>query len=123
VRSPLDYFDKSSTAPTPLPLKVGVIAYGWVLAAPLLRTLAHPPPGAWPSFLVGALTLATLVAIWNLRRWGVLGFVVVSLATMVLSVAMGTAPAGLSWRLHALVLGLRLLVLVPALWAWPRMTW
>lgn len=113
-------FKKETEIKTPLLLKVVVVIQIWFLLGSFIQIITKVPAG---SSMIGSLIFlilqaATLKAIWNLRRWGVVMFIVLALISLLFGI----------YSLHVSSIVIRALIIfrgitiIPALLYWRRMT-
>jgi hypothetical protein len=103
---------------TPLFLKIGVIINVWFVLSPLITILRGGKLDLF-STLMGVVQIIVLIAVWNLRKWAVIAIVLLSVIGFVVTYL---AFGQLSGRVIGLILFLRAIVIVPALFYWKRMT-
>jgi len=112
---------KRTPMPTPWPVKAAVVLGAWFLLGGVRQMSLWPAVAAVETIASVLLQVASLLALWNMRRWAVLAQVVfLAYGILILRVLSG------NWPGSTVLVGIsvmRLLVAVPGFIYWRRMRW
>ena len=109
------FIDKKSKAKTPILIKIVVIIQIWFLLNGLTKGAGFL---TWVSLITSSLQVVALIAIWNLRKWGIIAFTVIA----VLGFIMALPSADISVKIIFAIVLFRGIVIIPALIYWKLMT-
>lgn len=121
VKKLLNFLGKSIQEPTPLLIKIVVFFPGCMFVPQLVRELKKFPAVDFLPVIFGIVQVILLIAIWNLKRWAVIAYVVVSaipILTWLSYIGPDVGTLGL-----VIAVAFRLGVIVPAFVYWRRMSW
>jgi hypothetical protein len=113
-------FERRSGFKTPLLVKIGVIAGIWIFASGLTKLVFNPDWLSLVSAIMIVVQICALIAVWNLRKWGVYTSGIFAALGILNMYAFAVVPISTKVLIAALIF--RLLPLIPAVFYWNRFT-
>ncbi len=114
----LGFLEKTITSKTPTSIKVIVIIQLWFFVGPVISKVTQGMYPVGPDLVVLILFVLGLIAIWNLRRWGLLAVASLTVVWFFSVWLAGARPFVLGTGL-----AMRIALLVPVIRHWKLMTW
>lgn len=113
----MNILKKKNDIKTPLILKIAIILQIFILLGPSSKVISADSAIDLVSVIAAVLQIVTLIAIWNMRKWGIIAFVVIAILGVAVSFPeYGFRPIALI--AYAVIRGT---VIIPALIFWNKM--
>jgi hypothetical protein len=113
----MDILKKKNDIKTPLILKLSIIFQLLFLIGPISKIISANNAIDFASIIAAILQIVSLIAIWNMRKWGLVAFVIIS----ILGVAISFPEFGFRPKALIVFTVIRGTVIIPALIFWNKM--
>jgi hypothetical protein len=115
---PCTFLSRQSQQKTPLLIKIGVVIGIWIFGSGLLKLKFNTSWWSLASAIIVLAQVAALIAIWNLRKWGIYAAAFFGAAGIAYMYSVAISPVSVKVLTIAIVF--RLIPIVPALIYWKK---